>query len=133
MYVSYFFTVTPIEHFPEFLSYLLRYEKKTSQIVLGLNLEIPAINKRYYNHIYFQPGRVVTLIPSEDPSSSVWGVAYKIKSEDVEQVTSHLDYREKNGYSKKTVIFHPKDSSWQPFELTLYVAMTDNESYAGTY
>ncbi|XP_050354867.1 uncharacterized protein LOC126776409 isoform X3 [Nymphalis io] len=79
----------------------------------------------------FRPGRVVTLIPADDPSSKVWGVAYKIRTEDVEQVTNHLDFREKNGYSKKT--FHPKDSNLEPIILTLYVATMDNESYAALY
>ncbi|CAH2239457.1 jg21466 [Pararge aegeria aegeria] len=93
--------------------------------------------RRFYQHsidhrgVPEQPGRVVTLIPSDDPNDSVWGVAYKIRQEDIDQVTSHLDYREKNGYSKKTVTFHPIDTSWQPFAITLYVAMKDNESYAG--
>lgn len=79
----------------------------------------------------FQPGRVVTLIASEDPNSTVWGVAYKIKEEDIEHVTKYLDFREKNGYSKKTLTFHPKDEMHEPFELTLYVATEDNESFAG--
>ncbi|CAK1545664.1 unnamed protein product [Leptosia nina] len=93
--------------------------------------------RRFYQHsidhrgIPEKPGRVVTLIPSDDPNSQVWGVAYKIRSEDIEQVTKHLDYREKNGYSKKTVIFHAKDASLKPFEITLYVATKDNESFAG--
>ncbi|XP_050354866.1 putative glutathione-specific gamma-glutamylcyclotransferase 2 isoform X2 [Nymphalis io] len=91
--------------------------------------------RRFYQHsidhrgIPEKPGRVVTLIPADDPSSKVWGVAYKIRTEDVEQVTNHLDFREKNGYSKKT--FHPKDSNLEPIILTLYVATMDNESYAG--
>ncbi|XP_045454515.1 putative glutathione-specific gamma-glutamylcyclotransferase 2 [Melitaea cinxia] len=107
-----------------------KYELK----VLGY---IEGYLRRFYQHsidhrgIPEKPGRVVTLIPSEDPCSKVWGVAYKIGEEDKEQVTNHLDYREKNGYSKKTVTFHPKDESLDPFSLTLYVATKDNESYAG--
>lgn len=60
----------------------------------------------------------------------MWGVAYKIKEQDIEEVTEHLDFREKNGYSKKSVLFHPKENM-KPFELTLYVASEENESYAG--
>ncbi|KOB75547.1 putative potassium antiporter CHAC-1 [Operophtera brumata] len=46
------------------------------------------------------PGRVVTLIPSADSISEVWGVAYKIREQDIEEVTDHLDFREKNGTSQ---------------------------------
>lgn len=80
-----------------------------------------------------QPGRVVTLVKSDDPNSAVWGIAYKIKPEDVDTVTKHLDYREKNGYSKKTVTFHPEDRKIDPFTLTLYIASEENESYAGKF
>lgn len=76
---------------------------------------------------------MVTLIPSDNPASEVWGVAYKIRPEDTEQVTKHLDFREKNGYSKKIVTFQPSDSSIEPFQLTLYVATDENESYAGQF
>ncbi|KAG6464564.1 putative glutathione-specific gamma-glutamylcyclotransferase 2 [Manduca sexta] len=92
--------------------------------------------RRFYQHsidhrgLPHKPGRVVTLIPSED-SSTVWGVAYKIRTEDIEQVTKHLDFREKNGYSKQTVTFYPKDTKHEPFDLTLYVATEENDSYAG--
>ncbi|KAI5645806.1 chaC-like protein domain-containing protein [Phthorimaea operculella] len=78
-----------------------------------------------------KPGRVVTLIPSNDEKSMVWGVAYKIKQEDIEEVTNHLDFREKNGYMKKNVMFYPNDNTLDPFVLTLYVATEDNESFAG--
>lgn len=63
----------------------------------------------------------------------VWGVAYKIRKEDIEEVTKHLDFREKNGYEKKTVIFHPKDQDLHPLSLTLYVATENNKSFAGTF
>lgn len=106
------------------------YEKK----VVG---HIKGYLRRFYQHsidhrgVPDRPGRVVTLIPSDDPNAVVWGVAYKIKSEDVEQVTKHLDFREKNGYEKKIVTFHPKDQVEGSFSLTLYVATEENNSYAG--
>jgi cation transport regulator ChaC len=34
-------------------------------------------------------------------------VAYEIGCEDVEQVSSYLDYREKDGYQRTRVLFHP--------------------------
>lgn len=80
---------------------------------------------------YFQPGRVVTLLPTDDADDTVWGIAYKIKQEDSEQVTQHLDYREKNGYTRKSVVFYPQDPKMDWFPLTLYIATEDNESYAG--
>lgn len=54
-----------------------------------------------------QPGRVVTLIPSEDPEARVWGAAYKIHLRDVENVVRHLDMREVMGYEKTPVDFYP--------------------------
>ncbi|XP_075984327.1 putative glutathione-specific gamma-glutamylcyclotransferase 2 [Anticarsia gemmatalis] len=94
--------------------------------------------RRFYQHsidhrgVPEKPGRVVTLVKSDDPDAVVWGIAYKIRTEDIEQVTKHLDYREKNGYTKKTVTFHPNDTEHKPFSLTLYVATEDNESFAGS-
>jgi len=54
-----------------------------------------------------KPGRVVTLIPSDDPDTRVWGVVYKIHKRDVEFVIRHLDIREMMGYEKLPTEFHP--------------------------
>ncbi|EGI69821.1 PREDICTED: cation transport regulator-like protein 2 [Acromyrmex echinatior] len=56
-----------------------------------------------------RPGRVVTLLASTNPDDQVWGLAYKISSENIENVVNHLDFREKGGYIKKTVLFYPCD------------------------
>lgn len=58
-----------------------------------------------------RPGRVVTLLASTDPNDKVWGVAYKISTENIDNVVNHLDFREKGGYKKKTVLFYPCDFS----------------------
>lgn len=72
-------------------------------------------------------------MPSHNSEDTVWGIAYKIKQEDSEQVTQHLDFREKNGYTRKSVVFYPQDPGMQQFSLTLYIASEDNESYAGKF
>ena len=40
----------------------------------------------------------------------VWGVAYQIGAEDVEQVMQYLDYREKDGYRRTETIFFPRNN-----------------------
>lgn len=109
----------------------------------------------------FQPGRVVTLLASKNSNDEVWGVAYKISSENIDNVVNHLDFREKGGYEKKTVLFYPcnRFKSTQggsnadistsdpsktslasmsttleeaPFYLTIYIGDEDNPNYAGT-
>ncbi|XP_018355216.1 PREDICTED: putative glutathione-specific gamma-glutamylcyclotransferase 2 [Trachymyrmex septentrionalis] len=107
-----------------------------------------------------RPGRVVTLLASTNPDDQVWGLAYKISSENIENVVNHLDFREKGGYIKKTVLFYPCDFSKStqsdsnvslndlsrmtfsttslstvldeaPFYLTIYIGEEDNPNFAG--
>ncbi|KAK8730778.1 hypothetical protein OTU49_007927, partial [Cherax quadricarinatus] len=61
----------------------------------------------------------------------VWGIAYNIGEEDQEKVMAHLDYREKDGYHRKAVLFHPQDNSIQPWHLTLYLGADSNPFYTG--
>ncbi|CAM1311349.1 CHAC2 (predicted) [Pycnogonum litorale] len=79
-----------------------------------------------------QPGRVVTLIPSNDTEEKVYGIAYKIAEEDIENVRKHLDYREKNGYEIIDVIFYPTDeTARESFHLQLYIGHRSNPFYLG--
>ncbi|XP_045113144.1 putative glutathione-specific gamma-glutamylcyclotransferase 2 isoform X9 [Portunus trituberculatus] len=57
-------------------------------------------------------------VPGREP---VWGIAYNIAKEDVDRVVAHLDHREKDGYQKIPVTFHPQDSSIQPWQLIIYL------------
>jgi len=43
----------------------------------------------------------------------VWGVAYQIGVQDVEQVSKYLDYREKDGYQRTAATFHPHCNNTQ--------------------
>lgn len=75
----------------------------------------------------------MTLVPTNDDNSVVYGVAYKIADEKRKEVIEHLDFREKNGYERHLVRFYPLDSSTDDSmeNIVIYVATKDNESYAG--
>ncbi|CAH1793223.1 unnamed protein product, partial [Owenia fusiformis] len=77
-----------------------------------------------------KPGRVVTLVPSTDPKEKLWGMAYEIAEENVEDVSKHLDFREKNGYQSFSVQFTPKDDQAK-FNLKIYIATEDNFAFLG--
>ncbi|XP_052863754.1 putative glutathione-specific gamma-glutamylcyclotransferase 2 [Anopheles cruzii] len=69
------------------------------------------------------PGRVVTLIYSENPESKVYGVGYRIAAKDKQQVLEMLRCRETVGYERYRVEFYnyPSDSQQhndpQPIQL----------------
>lgn len=75
----------------------------------------------------------MTLVPTNDDNSVVYGVAYKIADDKRKEVIEHLDFREKNGYERHLVRFYPLDSSSDDSmeNIVIYVATKDNESYAG--
>lgn len=78
------------------------------------------------------PGRVVNLLPSENPHDRVWGVAYEVDDNLWEkEVRAHLDHREKGGYSQHKVLFHPKSEPDNPKQVTIYIGEKSHDQYAG--
>lgn len=133
--------------------YIKGYERRFYQNSIDHRGTHDKVRSRYslYKIVYrnqlqllLQPGRVVTLIPTSDSSSQVWGVAYKLADSKINEVLSHLDYREKNGYERHMVQFYPypdrktgtenisaSTSSPTTMNIIIYVANKDNESFAG--
>ncbi|BFZ62382.1 hypothetical protein YB2330_003476 [Saitoella coloradoensis] len=90
------------------------------------------------------PGRVVTLIPYDEwkemkdihesyEDELVWGVAYHIRPENVEEVKEHLGIREQNGYSVHHLPIYEHPSSTSPIvaRATTYIGTTSNEAFVG--
>jgi len=80
------------------------------------------------------PGRVVTLLPSQNPEDQVWGVAYEIADDENNSVLASLDHREKNGYERVTVTFYPSpdlDCHLEPFDIIVYIGLRESKWFAG--
>lgn len=75
------------------------------------------------------PGRVVTLIP--DQQERIWGIAYKLPEAQLDEVVAHLDNREKCGYATFELLFHPKDTGIEPYQVTVYSASSENPWFLG--
>ncbi|KAI9849222.1 MAG: hypothetical protein M1838_000210 [Thelocarpon superellum] len=88
------------------------------------------------------PGRVVTLIErafwetlgdQEHVSTSpeVWGVAYRIQADKVDDVRAYLDLREINGYSIHHASFQPADPHEAPIRTLVYIGTPENPQFVG--
>ncbi|XP_063612669.1 putative glutathione-specific gamma-glutamylcyclotransferase 2 isoform X2 [Penaeus indicus] len=57
-----------------------------------------------------KPGRVVTLVPSEDPEEKVWGAAYEISPDKESDVMERLNIREQRFTNRKSLtMYSPSD------------------------
>lgn len=79
----------------------------------------------------------MTLVHSSDPESRVYGIGYRISSDDKEAVLEHLDVREVNGYERVITQFHLLDANdhervLAKKDVLLYLAKHDNPSFAGS-
>lgn len=67
----------------------------------------------------------------------MWGLAYELPADRQDAVLKHLDFRERGGFSTKSLPFFPKDSnngsSPTNFEVLVYIAdnIEDNPNYLG--
>lgn len=86
------------------------------------------------------PGRVVTLIERSfwetlddhhtSESDKVWGTAYRIQADKVEEVREYLDIREINGYTIHYTPFSPSDGS-ETIKTLVYIGTPDNDQFMG--
>lgn len=75
------------------------------------------------------PGRVVTLVA--DPAAEVWGMAYQLAADTIDEVLDALDYREKAGYERHTVELFATDDHSVFAEGLIYIAGPDNPNFVG--
>lgn len=90
---------------------------------------------------FLQPGRVLTLLPSEDKEDRVWGKVYEVDgAQDINAAIHHLAEREMNlgGYRFDAVSFYPLRCCEQDSELPrnvirafVYIAEPENDQYIG--
>jgi cation transport regulator ChaC len=77
-------------------------------------------------------GRVLTLVKDEE--ACVYGIAYRIKSDDMEKTFEDLNFREKCGYSLKQVDFSPISlddcNKFEPIKTVCYYANEKNVYYS---
>lgn len=71
------------------------------------------------------PGRVVTLVP--EPGARCWGMAYRLAPERVEEVLTHLDFREQGGYERHRVRLETREGL--ELESLVYMAGPANPHY----
>jgi len=77
------------------------------------------------------PGRVLTL--SVIPDGHCTGIAYRLDSEQKEDILKNLDYREKGGYERRKIeisLICPDDTTSKVTGIT-YLAPPENQHYMG--
>lgn len=79
------------------------------------------------------PGRVATLVREpEVPDLACWGMAYRVRAEDLDAVLVRLDVREQGGYDRIGVDLHFSSGGTHASAPGLmYVATASNPNYLG--
>ena len=60
----------------------------------------------------------------------MWGTAYRIRADKVEEVKEYLDIREINGYTIHYTPFHPADGT-ASFRALVYIGTPENDQFTG--
>lgn len=68
--------------------------------------------------------------PHDSESDKVWGTAYRIEAEKVDEVREYLDIREINGYTIHFTPFHPADGS-STIKTLVYIGTPENDQFMG--
>jgi cation transport protein ChaC len=80
-----------------------------------------------------KPGRVVTLIETGVEEHVVFGMCYCIEKDKVAKVLEHLDYREKNGYSRHYIdVYHSHTRDKHPIPVLLYIGTQHSPQFVPT-
>ena len=64
----------------------------------------------------------------QDPDHSVWGVAYKVPQEIVDDVRNRLAYREKD-YDTHSLTFYPRENNRKEFQIMLYIGSPNHPNF----
>ena len=86
------------------------------------------------------PGLVATLLSDEqllklrlrkpeEPASVTCGVCYLVNADDKLAVLENLDFREKGGYTREIIEFHPSDATRLPMRALLYSATPESPGF----
>lgn len=75
------------------------------------------------------PGRVVTLVP--EPETRCWGMAYRVHTDQVDEVIETLDVREQGGYERLELPVHFDEPAGARVRGLSWVATPANRNYLG--
>ncbi len=93
-----------------------------------------------------RPGRVVTIVPEDNPEiareggacgthsepARCWGTAYQVAAAEASAVLEGLDHRERGGYARLEVDIWLATASERAVPGLVYVAGPENENYLGS-
>lgn len=78
-----------------------------------------------------KPGRVVTLVASEDPEAQVWGAAYEIPPQDEARVTQKLNVREQRFDNRREMVMYTAGGQKLPQPVMVFVGSSQEELFLG--
>ncbi|XP_045113126.1 putative glutathione-specific gamma-glutamylcyclotransferase 2 isoform X3 [Portunus trituberculatus] len=95
----------------------------------GLSLQ--ATSCGLHQGIFSQPGRVVTLVGSENPEAQVWGAAYEILPQQEAEVTKKLNIREQRFDTRLEMTMYDAEDQKLPHPVMVFVGTSQKELFLG--
>ncbi|XP_063864870.1 putative glutathione-specific gamma-glutamylcyclotransferase 2 isoform X1 [Scylla paramamosain] len=78
-----------------------------------------------------KPGRVVTLVASENPEAQVWGAAYEIPPQHEAEVTKKLNIREQRFDTRREMAMYGAGGQKLPHPVMVFVGTSQEELFLG--